>query len=248
LLSEAAYAVVATTPLAHEPRRIAKLEGKFSLPIGPGRSEGRLYELRSRGLGARRRGGVGGQLSDYTSSSLRSRIDWKERRAKRKGGAAPAQASSRHDYDGSSEWKWEDEGESESESENENESESESENECDNQEQQRPRRQRSDKRKGRRRGSSGPTGGPRPGKWFAAEMPKGQRTTHNVEFTIEEDDTNGPPWNMPHSAYVEQRYVLHAKIRRKEGRSLLLGALEPSADSSPVVFVAPSATSAVLAT
>ena len=140
------------------------------------------------------------------------------------------------------------ENDKENDKENESENESESDNECDNQEQQRPRRQRSDKRKGRRRGSSGPTGGPRPGKWFAAEMPKGQRTTHNVEFTIEEDDTNGPPWNMPHSAYVEQRYVLHAKIRRKEGRSLLLGALEPSADSSPVVFVAPSATSAVLAT
>ena len=139
-------------------------------------------------------------------------------------------------------------GENENVNDKENESESESENECDNREQQQARQQRSDKRKGRRRGSSGPTGGPRPGKWFAAEMPKGQRTTHNVEFTIEEDDTNGPPWNMPHSAYVEQRYVLHAKIRRKEGRSLLLGALEPSADSSPVVFVAPSATSAVLAT
>jgi hypothetical protein len=124
LLSEAAYAVVATTPLAHEPRRIAKLEGKFSLPIGPGRSEVRLYELRSRGLEARRIGGVAGQLSDYTSSSLRSRIDWKERRAKRKGGGASAQASSRHDYDGSSEWKWEDEA---SGSENENEDESESE-------------------------------------------------------------------------------------------------------------------------
>jgi hypothetical protein len=80
---------------------------------------------------------------------------------------------------------------------------------------------------------------PRAEKWFAAEILKGRRSTHNVEFTIEEDDTNGPPWNMPHSAYVEQRYVLHAKIRRKEGRSLILGALEPSADSAPVVFVAP---------
>jgi hypothetical protein len=130
------------------------------------------------------------------------------------------------------------------ENENENEdNENENENESDDQEQQ---QHRSDKLKGRRRGSSA-TGGLRPEKWFAAEMLKGQRSTHNLEFTIEEDDTNGPPWNMPHSAYVEQRYVLHAKIRRKEGRSLILGALEPSADSSPVVFVAPSA-SAVLAT